>query len=160
MAEDLTDEQRALYRGLVDVGRLLERRADQMMRATKDLTFTQYLVLLVLRNAGGEARMTEIATRVVATPSGVTYQVKQLEQLGLTERFAAPDDDRGILARITPRGRDMIVGLHELQTDMILDSVIDPFDREEVTMLTAMLGRLQSHLRKEIEPPPEGSRLP
>lgn len=150
MTEDGSVVELALVIRLLDVGRLLERRLDRMMRAEVGLTLTQYSVLIRLRNAGGQARMTELANLLASTPSGVTYQVTQLERRGLASRVAASDDDRGVVARITPDGSAMLRALRQRRNDLIMESAIHPFEPAETAALHELLGRLQVHLRGEM----------
>jgi DNA-binding MarR family transcriptional regulator len=149
MAEKLESIQLALFERLVDVGRLLGRRTDCVTRKHVGIKETQYGILIRLRNEGGELRMADLADKLVSTPSGLTYQLSLLEQKGLAERVVAPDDDRGILARITDQGRQLLLEVAQEQSDMILMSVVKPFSPSEVEELHRMLGILQINLRGE-----------
>lgn len=145
----LTSAQLALFERLIDVGKLLEKRADRATKREVGLKYSQYEVLIRLRNAGGELRMAELSDRLVTSPSGLTYHLSQLEKSGLAERFTAADDERGVVARITPRGRELLLEAFAAQSDMIADAVVAPLDAEAVDRLTRELGRLQVHLRGE-----------
>jgi DNA-binding MarR family transcriptional regulator len=149
VAEKLESIELALFERLIDVGKLLERRADRATREHTGIKYTQYEVLIRLRNAGGEIRMTELANKLVSTPSALTYQVSQLEKAALVERVVAPGDDRGVLARITPAGRQLLREVSQAQNDMIRDAAVAPLDREQVEAAYAALGALQRHLRGE-----------
>jgi DNA-binding MarR family transcriptional regulator len=150
VAELLTSLQLALFERLLDVGKLLERKTDRLLREVADLTFTQGTLLIRLRNAGGEERMTELARRLVNTPSGLTYQLRQLENRGLAIRVAAPGDDRGVLARITPAGREMLLAISQAQNDFIMENAIEPLASFEAEMMHHLLGKLQLQLRGEM----------
>jgi DNA-binding MarR family transcriptional regulator len=59
-----------------------------------------------LRLAGERGlRMSDLASRVVLSPSGVTRAVDQLERKGLVERCVFEGDRRGYLATLTTEGR-------------------------------------------------------
>ena len=145
----LDSTQLAMLERLLAVGKLVERASDRMLRAEADLTFVQYYLLIRLRNEGGEARMTQLAKYLVSTPSGVTYQVGRLEKRGLATRIAAPGDDRGVLARITPAGRELLLSLSKAQNDLIMEAVVEPLHPDEVVELHRLLGILQLNLRGE-----------
>ncbi|WP_341955478.1 MarR family transcriptional regulator [Microbacterium sp. LWH13-1.2] len=145
----LTSAQLALFERLIDVGKLLEKRADRATKREVGLKYSQYEVLIRLRNAGGELRMSELGGLLVTSPSGLTYHLSQLEKAGLAERFTAADDERGVVARITPQGRSLLVDAFDAQTDMITDAVVAPLDESTIEDLTRELGRLQVHLRGE-----------
>jgi DNA-binding MarR family transcriptional regulator len=149
VAELLDSVELAVFERLIDVGKLLERRADRATREHIGLKYVQYEVLIRLRNAGGELRMTELANKLVSTPSGQTYQLAQLEKAGLAERVIAPGDERGVLARITEKGRTLLREVSQHQNDMIVEAVIAPLTREQVEAAHRILGALQLHLRGE-----------
>lgn len=145
----LSSVQLATYERLVDIGSIIDRRAHDQMRRDSDLTGTQYEILIRLRNAGGELRMSDIADKLVHTKSGLTYQVRQLELLGLVHRGRALTDDRVVIAQITESGRQLVRDLHDQRTQFILDTVIEPFTEPELAALHQLLGKLQRHLRGE-----------
>jgi len=147
MAENITATQLETYSRLLDLGHLLERQSDRMLREAAGMTMSQYRALIFLRNSGGEMRMAELANLLVATPSGATYQLTQLEKLGYAERVAARGDDRGVVARITQGGRDAVAAVRASQNDLIWDAVVAPLSAAELGMLHELLGRLQLQLR-------------
>lgn len=147
MAEMVTAIQLETYSRLLDLGHLLERRSDRMLRELAGMTMSQYRVLIFLRNSGGEMRMTELANLLVATPSGATYQLAQLEKLGYALRVAASGDDRGVVARITPEGRAAVAAVRPSQNDLIWEAVVAPFTDAEIGVMHDLLGRLQFALR-------------
>lgn len=149
MADKLDSIELALFERLIDVGKLLERRADRATRERTGIKYSQYEVLIRLRNAGGEIRMSELANKLVSTPSALTYQVSQLEKAGLVTRAAAPGDERGVLARITDEGRRMLHDVSQTQNDMIVEAAIRPLTRSQVEAAHRALGALQLHLRGE-----------
>ena len=53
-------------------------------------------------------RMTELAERVMLSPSGLTRLVDQLVEEGLVQRERVPHDARVVLARLTDRGRQVL----------------------------------------------------
>lgn len=149
MAEWVDSVELALFERLLDVGKLIERRADRSTKERTGISYAQYEVLIRLRNAEGELRMAELANKLVSSPSRLTYQVSQLEKAGLVERAIAPDDDRGVLACITDRGRELLLEVSRAQNDMIVDAAIAPLSRDDVEAAHRILGALQLHLRGE-----------
>jgi DNA-binding MarR family transcriptional regulator len=128
---------------------MLYRKGDAQMRADSDSTGLQYEILIRLRNAGGELRMNELANQLTRTPSGLTYQVRQLEQRGYARRIRAVHDERGVLARITEAGRQFIRDQHDGRAGYIRSQVVEPLTPEELNTLHALLGKLQIRLRGE-----------
>jgi DNA-binding MarR family transcriptional regulator len=82
---------------------------DRELVRAQDLSFNQFEVLAWLRRAGeGGLRMSDLASRVVLSPSGVTRAVDHLERKGLVERCVFEGDKRGQLATITAEGRRLL----------------------------------------------------
>jgi DNA-binding MarR family transcriptional regulator len=73
------------------------------------LTFARYeaLVLLAFSRAG-RLPMSKIGQRLMVHPTSVTNIVHRLVGQGLVERVPNPADGRGMLAMITPRGREVM----------------------------------------------------
>lgn len=66
-----------------------------------------YDVLLRLAGAPNRVmRMSDLAERVLLSPSGLTRLVDRLEEGGLVSRSQDPADGRVALASLTDRGRD------------------------------------------------------
>jgi DNA-binding MarR family transcriptional regulator len=95
---------------------------DRELASAHGLRFNQFEVLAWLARAGRRGlRMSELASRVVLSPSGVTRAVDQLEGRGLVERCVFAGDRRGSLATLTAEGRallrkaanDHVLGLRE-----------------------------------------------
>lgn len=79
---------------------------DRELVSAQGLSLNQFEVLTWLRRAGERGlRMSDLASRVVLSPSGVTRAVDQLERKGLVERCVFEGDKRGYLATLTAEGR-------------------------------------------------------
>lgn len=79
---------------------------DRELIRAQGLSFNQFEVLVWVRRAGEEGlRMSDLASRVILSPSGVTRAVDQLERMGLMDRCVFEGDKRGQLAKITPEGK-------------------------------------------------------
>jgi DNA-binding MarR family transcriptional regulator len=144
---DLRSQELAVFERLIDIGKLLERRANENLRAHAKVKFIGYEVLVRLRNAGGKLRMQDLADQLVSTPSGLTYQMALLEKRGLAIRTDAPDDDRGVVARITLAGRALLRKMYSAQSNMIFGAVVAPLSEEQIDQLHEALGILQASLR-------------
>ncbi|BBX19751.1 MarR family transcriptional regulator [Mycolicibacterium duvalii] len=66
------------------------------------------LLDLLAKSATGSARMGDLAEALLSLPSRVTRQIHRLEVQKLVVRGASPDDGRGVLASITPEGREAL----------------------------------------------------
>lgn len=78
---------------------------DRELREAHALSLPAYDVLVRLARAPGRAlRMSDLAERVLLSPSGVTRRVDRLARDGLVVRERDPEDGRGALARLTDEG--------------------------------------------------------
>lgn len=74
------------------------------------LKLNEMLLLLALRRLGEPycLRPTDITRMHSVTSGTVTYRIDQLTKQDLAERIADPDDRRGYLIKLTPRGLSII----------------------------------------------------
>lgn len=87
---------------------ILLARFDEALRPY-ELTFARYEALVLLRfSRSGTLPLKVIGSRLMVHPTSVTNTVERLTAAGLVERRPNPADGRGILASITPAGRDVV----------------------------------------------------
>jgi DNA-binding MarR family transcriptional regulator len=73
------------------------------------LTFARYEALVLLAfSREGRLPMSKMGKRLMVHPTSVTNIVQRLVGQGLVERVPNPADGRGMLARITPAGREVM----------------------------------------------------
>jgi len=73
------------------------------------LTFARYEALVLLAfSREGRLPMSRIGQRLMVHPTSVTNIIQRLAAQGLVERAPNPADGRGMLATITPRGREVM----------------------------------------------------
>jgi len=73
------------------------------------LTFARYEALVLLAfSHEGHLPMSKIGQRLMVHPTSVTNIVQRLVRQGLVEQAPNPADGRGMLAAITPAGRDVM----------------------------------------------------
>jgi DNA-binding MarR family transcriptional regulator len=81
------------------------RTLDRELREEHDLPLAAYDVLLRLARAPDRAlRMTDLAEKVLLSPSGLTRLIDRLAARGLVERLPDPEDGRVALASLTEAG--------------------------------------------------------
>jgi DNA-binding MarR family transcriptional regulator len=77
-----------------------------LRRSGCGLDLREYDLLVQLAEAGAAGlRLRDLAERLLINRSNVTRRVDDLAARGLVERCGAPDDARGVIARLTPAGR-------------------------------------------------------
>lgn len=103
--EYLTDAEFRAWGGCLQFTNTAMRAIDEALTAAHGISIKEFDVLITLFNApGSRLRMTELAERVVLTPSGVTHLVTRLERDGLVTRSVAEDDRRSFFAALTRAG--------------------------------------------------------
>ncbi len=87
-------------------------------------------------------RPVEIARAVVLTRSGITRLVQGLERAGFVERIDCPDDARGFLVSLTPRGLEVVRSARVTHLEGVAELFSDRYSDEELETLSALLERL------------------
>jgi DNA-binding MarR family transcriptional regulator len=102
----LTDVEFRAWHGCLQFTSAVMRALDEALLAAHRISVKEFDVLITLFNAPGyRLRMTELAERVVLTPSGVTHLATRLEHDGLIGRSVDETDRRGFFATLTRAGQ-------------------------------------------------------
>ena len=105
MAAGISRQEFRAYAALIASSTLLQRAVERNLREQADLTQVQFEILMNLSNAGDAGiRMAQLADALIVSRSGLSYQVAQLESRRWITRKRFADDERGVVARITPEG--------------------------------------------------------
>lgn len=150
MAEDtrwLNAQEMRAWLAFLDAASLLDRRLDQQLKDDAGLTHVQYEILARLSGAPGrELRMTHLADVVHTLPSGVTYQVTQLERAGLVRRRPCPSGPRAVYAVLTDKGMSVLDRAAPGHVAVLRDLLIDVLTSEELTAIADGLGRVRDRM--------------
>ncbi len=102
--EYLTEDEFRAWHGCLQFTDAALRALDASLSAAHGISIKEFDVLITLFNApDGRLRMTELADRVVLTPSGVSHLVTRLGRAGLVERIVDDDDRRSYFAALDHR---------------------------------------------------------
>jgi DNA-binding MarR family transcriptional regulator len=144
----LNSEQLGAYFALMEVGSLLQYAVDEHLRAEGDLSYVQFEILARLVDAPeGRLRMTDLADGVVYSRSGLTYQAGLLDKRGLITRSPSPDDERSVMVAVTDAGRELVARVLPEHADRVRQLLFDAMSGEDLTALSAILGRVRTHMR-------------
>ena len=145
-------EMRA-WQSFLAAGALVVRRVEQQLKDQAGLSHLQYEVLVRLSAAeAGELRMAELADSVLASKSGLTYQVGQLEKAGLVRRRTCESDVRGVIACLTEQGRAKLAEVAPGHVAAVREHLIDVLDREQLGPLAEMLEKVAGQAGGAIMP--------
>ncbi|MBL8898624.1 MAG: MarR family transcriptional regulator [Planctomycetes bacterium] len=91
------------------LAKLLEASLERALQPF-ELAAWEFDVLATLRRHGAPYRMsaTRLATSSMLTSGAMTNRIDRLEQRGLVERLADPNDRRGVVVALTPRGIELV----------------------------------------------------
>ena len=106
MPSRLRESELRAWQALLHAHHHVTRRLEEELKSEFGLSMADYDVLLRLARAGDAGlRMTQLADRVLMSPSGLTRVVDRLVADGLVRRERMKDDARAMLVRLTDRGR-------------------------------------------------------
>ena len=121
---------------------LVERVGGDLSAGTS-LPLGSYNVLRLLREApGGRLRLSELASAVHLTRSGVTRLANRLERAGLLRREEQARDRRVSCAALTDRGRDQLRRARGVFVRAIAEHFGSYLSEVEAETLTAILSRI------------------
>lgn len=108
-----------------------------------DLTYPQYLVLLVLWERG-DSTVTGIGKALQLETGTLSPLLKRLDDAGLILRTRQPEDERSVLVALTPAGRELEERVVEAQVNV---GAATGLSRTEIDELRETLHLLSDRLR-------------
>jgi DNA-binding MarR family transcriptional regulator len=116
---------------------------ETQMRQDSGLTMPRYDVLMQLDIAGGKLGLSELASTIVLSPSGLSKLLDRMEASGLLRREPDPRDARSTFAQITPRGRALVRkarARHHAWLQQAFGDVLDDRDLDDLSRVMSRLG--------------------
>ncbi|SCL24377.1 transcriptional regulator, MarR family [Micromonospora rhizosphaerae] len=148
MTESLSPERLACWRAYIESSQRLFTRLEEDLRADSELSFADYHVLVLLSEAPGQRlRMGELASRLVFSPSRLTYQISSMQKRGLVAKESCPADRRGSEAVLTAAGLLTLREAAPHHVRFVRTNLMDDLDDAEVACLTRVFERLGRRLR-------------
>ncbi|MGI9124507.1 MAG: MarR family winged helix-turn-helix transcriptional regulator [Mycobacterium sp.] len=112
------------------------------------LTLVDVRLLVILdKSETGSARMGDLAEQLLSLPSRVTRQIRRLEEGGLVQREASPEDGRGVLASITDQGRAVVAEAITTYADGVRQRFLRPLTRPQMSALGENCRRISVSLK-------------
>jgi DNA-binding MarR family transcriptional regulator len=139
----LTPTEMGAWRGFLRAHAMIIRQLEAELEAEQSMALASYDVLVQLAEAPGYAlRMSDLAESVLLSRSGLTRLVDRLEREGLVERRASPDDARGTLAVLTPKGMDRLRVAWVTHLRGVREHMISRLNDAELATLSELFSRL------------------
>jgi DNA-binding MarR family transcriptional regulator len=148
LIDRLVAEELPGRRGLAAWTSLLRAHATLMRRLETDLerdtglALADFDVLAQLALAGGELRMTELASRALISRSGMTRRVARLVDEGLVLRANAQADARGVVVALTDAGLARLAETAPVHARGISKLFVAQLDDEELALLETALEKV------------------
>jgi DNA-binding MarR family transcriptional regulator len=120
----------------------LMRRLESDLEQETGLALADFDVLAQLASAGGELRMTELATRALISRSGMTRRVARLVDEGLVRRADADADGRGVVVALTSAGIGRLAETAPAHARGISKLFVEQLDDQELAILERALGKV------------------
>jgi DNA-binding MarR family transcriptional regulator len=139
------DDEFRVWRGFLRTHRTVSDELNQRLEQAHDLTLLHYGVLITLiTDPARRLRMTDLAARVLTSPSGMTRAVSRLAAEGLVVRDRDPDDRRSFIVGLTPLGltrlREAQVTHHACVRELLFHGLTD----DDLQRLGAIYDRATS----------------
>jgi DNA-binding MarR family transcriptional regulator len=119
----------------------LIRRTSMASLAPHNLTPAQSRALRTITKADAPIRMGELASTLGVVPRSATGLVDALQEAGLVERGADPDNRRSVLVTLTEAGRRMQRAMADARA-AAGDGIFGRLTSEERRTLADLLGRV------------------
>jgi DNA-binding MarR family transcriptional regulator len=141
----MTDAKEPLttWMNLQQVNRVLEGVLEHRIREVADLSLPEYEALFRLRVASGHPlHMSEIASQLINSPSGMTRIADRLEKDGLIERQTPPDNRRVVLVMLTDRGRTVLDQADKAFREALKESFSSHLSESELADLRGLMRKV------------------
>ena len=144
----LSAEQQAAWRTWLTAQMLLADAFERDLKTSSDLSMAEYEVLVQLSEAPGRRlRMSELASRTLASRSRLSHQISRMEDDGLVVRQECNTDKRGWWAVLTDHGFEVLAAAAPLHVASVRRHLVDVLDEEEFATLGRVLDKVVAPLQ-------------
>jgi DNA-binding MarR family transcriptional regulator len=139
----LTEPEMLAWRALVSSTTALLAVLDNELQTEHGLSLGDYEVLVHLSAGPDRAiRMSELASRLHLSPSGITRRIDGLVKSGLVERRPCPSDRRGSNAVLTPLGLKTLEHCAPTHVRGVREHFVDRLSPEQLAQLAGALSAI------------------
>lgn len=139
----LDDVEMHAWRSLLRAHARLLARLDADLQASQGISVTDYGVLVQLSEGeDGRMRMSELAERLLLSPSGLTRRLDGLVAAGMVERHRCPTDRRGAFAVLTPAGQARLQAAAPDHVEQVRRHFVDRLSRKQLVALGDALDKV------------------
>jgi len=130
------------WRSLLRAHATLLRQLDTDLEKKTGLALADFDVLAQLALAGGELRMTDLATRALISRSGMTRRVARLVGEGLVCRADSDADGRGVVVVLTDAGVARLTKAAPVHLRGVSDFFVARLNQKELAVLRSVMDKV------------------
>jgi DNA-binding MarR family transcriptional regulator len=140
-------EALAAWRVFFECALALPDILDAELKAAVELPFRWYDVLVNIEDADEGLPMNEVASRILASKSGLTRVIDKMEQAGVVRRERPETNRRTVLVSITPHGLETLHAARRFHRDGIRRHFTEHLTDSELKALAKALEKVRGHVR-------------
>jgi len=130
------------WRALIRTHMRLWEQVEAQMRRDTGLTMARYDVLAHLDMSGGRLGLTELASSILLSQSGLSKLLNRMEAAGLVRRDPDPRDGRAAFAAITPQGRSLVRKARQSHHEFLRQTFAEALDDDDLADLARIMDRI------------------
>lgn len=132
----------------------ISRRADRWLTPL-GLTWETFSMIATLRRSGSpfQLRPGDLIRLSLLTSGAMTNRIDRVEELGLVERLRDPNDRRGVIVKLTDKGK--VLAEEAIKTHFKeMSALLNPLPVKNRSLLTEALSQLLVSLEEDSAKPP------
>jgi DNA-binding MarR family transcriptional regulator len=142
-----TREQLVVWRTFLEAAFALIDILDAELQQEREISLRWYDVLVHLEEAEHGIRMNELASRILASKSGLTRVIDRMEEAGLVERRRPAGDRRVIEIVMTPAGQKALANARAVHRRGINEHFTQHLNKRDLQALSRALEKVRDHVR-------------
>jgi DNA-binding MarR family transcriptional regulator len=142
-----TREQLVVWRTFLEAAFALIDILDAELQEEQGISLRWYDVLVHLEEAEHGIRMNELASRILASKSGLTRVIDRMEEAGLVERRRPGEDRRVIQIVITAAGEKALSDARSVHRRGINEHFAQHLNKRHLEALSRALEEVRDHVR-------------
>lgn len=128
------------YLVLMQTSKAVQERIKLEM-SENNLTITEFSVLEVLYHKGKQT-IQQVGHSILITSGSMTYVIDKLEQRGLLQRSACPEDRRVIHVTLTENGKELMEAIMPKHHELV-DYMLGALSNDEAETLVKLLNKIR-----------------
>ena len=144
LVRDALPDQRGLgvWRSLLRAHASLMRELATDLAMKTRLPLGDFDVLAQLALAGGELRMTDLASKAFSSRSAMTRRVDRMVEEGLVGRTSSESDGRGVVVALTEAGMARLIQTVPVHLQGVSKLFLERLDDQELAVLEHALNKV------------------